>query len=258
LTVGSLIVVGSGIRLAQQCTPEARAAIAFADIVYAVMSDTLGLSWLKSVNINVVSLQGFYGEQRNRGDTYDQMRDAIVDAVRAGKKVCAVFYGHPGIFVTPSHEAVRDVRALGLSAVMLPGISAEDCLCADLCVDPGQTGSQSYEATDFIIHARQIDTTAALILWQIGVVGEFTGAFEPDARRLALLSEILRESYPAHHIVIVYEAATLPLMKAKVARLALSELACAEVSQASTLYVPPLAPPQKSAARVALLKQRLG
>jgi len=31
---------------------------------------------------------------------------------------------------------------------MLPGISAEDCLVADLGIDPASSGCQSYEAND--------------------------------------------------------------------------------------------------------------
>jgi len=38
---------------------------------------------------------------------------------------------------------------------MLPGISTEDCLYADLGVDPGLIGSQNFEATDFIVSGRK-------------------------------------------------------------------------------------------------------
>lgn len=254
MKAGSLVVVGSGIRLAQHCTPEARAEIAAADVVYAVMSDALGLTWLQGVNANVVSLKGCYGPDRSRRDTYDAMRDTILDAVRQGRKVCAVFYGHPGIYVTPSHEAVRAAEAEGFLAVMLPGISAEDCLWADLGVDPGHTGAQSYEATDFIINERRVDTSASLVLWQIGVVGEFTGALHQDPRRLQFLSDVLCETYPAGHRVIVYEASTLPVTRASIQPITLGDLAQAHVSQSSTLYVPPLTTVRRSSERLARLK----
>jgi len=35
---------------------------------------------------------------------------------------------------------------------MLPGISAEDCLFADIGVDPGIYGCQSFEATDLFVN----------------------------------------------------------------------------------------------------------
>ena len=54
---------------------------------------------------------------------------------------------------------------------MIAGISAEDCLFADLGFDPASTGCLTFEATDFLIHNRRVDPTCLVILWQIGVVG---------------------------------------------------------------------------------------
>jgi uncharacterized protein YabN with tetrapyrrole methylase and pyrophosphatase domain len=258
MTCGSLIIVGIGIRLAQQCTPEARDAIEDAEVVYFV-TDGITQHWLETLNANTISLQPLYGGERSRVETYEAMTETILEAVRAGKRVCAVFYGHPGVFVTPSHEAIRRARTEGFEAHMLPGVSAEDCLIADLGIDPAELGCQSYEATDFMIHARKIDTTAALIIWQIAVAGDLTyRIFESDPRRLQLLSEILQYDYPADHGIIVYEAATLPVTQPNVQPLPLCELHTAVVSQASTLYVPPLAPAKRSPERLALLKARLG
>ena len=102
------------------------------------------------------------------------MTEAILEPVRAGKRVCAAFYGHPGVFVLPSHEAVSRARAEGFDASMQPGVSAEDCLVADLGVDPGVNGLQSYEAGDFLRRRPATEPTTALVLWQIGVVGART------------------------------------------------------------------------------------
>lgn len=49
---------------------------------------------------------------------------------------------------------------------------------ADLDLDPGTHGVQSFEATDFLLYRRQIDPTSALILWQAGRA--------PSVRRCAL------------------------------------------------------------------------
>jgi hypothetical protein len=58
---------------------------------------------------------------------------------------------------------------MGVSARMLPGVSAEDNLIADLGVDPA--GLQSYEATGFLVYKYRFDTSAGLVLWQVGVLG---------------------------------------------------------------------------------------
>jgi hypothetical protein len=51
---------------------------------------------------------------------------------------------------------------------MLPGISSEDGLFADLGVHPVSYGRQSYEATDFLANGRKTDPTSSVVLWQIG------------------------------------------------------------------------------------------
>ena len=99
----------------------------------------------------------------------------ILAHVRRGLDVCAAFYGHPGVFVDSvarggARAPARRASGLGCS----PAISAEDCLFADLGVDPARFGCQSYEATDFLVHGRRVDPTATLVLWQIGTVGNVT------------------------------------------------------------------------------------
>jgi hypothetical protein len=182
------------------------------------------------------------------------MADAIVAEVERGLDVCAAFYGHPAVFVQPSHAAVARVRARGLPAVMLPGVSAEDCLFADLGVDPSTSGCQSYEATDFLVHRRQIDVTAALVLWQVTAIGVAT--YEPTlaATGLRVLAEALRESYPARHEVTLYEASPFPIGAPVIERLRLGALGEATPTPLATLYVPPLRAPTPDPAML----ERLG
>lgn len=252
MTGGALVVVGTGIKLASQCTPEAERAIKSADIVFAA-ADPIVIHWLQSLNGAIESLHSFYQEGRSRADTYELMTDAILSAVRDGKQTCAAFYGHPGVFVRPAHLAIARARLEGYEAVMLPGVSAEDCLCADLGVDPG-FGLQSYEAHDFFVHGRKIDPSAGLVLWQLAVFGDSTFArLRADPKHLALLAEALMEIYPFDHEVVVYEAATLPVGAARIQRLPICDLAEALVTQQSTLYLPPVRLPVAITARLALL-----
>lgn len=258
MSSGSLVVVGTGIRIANQCTIEARYQIESADIVFEVVGDVLAQQFLRSLNANTISLQHLYGRGRSRNETYEAMVETILSAVRAGKRVCAAFYGHPGVYVYPSHESVRRARAEGFEAEMLPAVSAEACLFADLGFDPGWLGCQSFEATDFVVNERKFDPTAVLILWQISVVGDRTlRLFESDPRRVAILADVLMETYPAGHRVQVYRAATLPLGQADVQTFPLSDLVHARIMQESTLIVPPLGQAKPSPARVAMIEARL-
>ena len=173
-------------------------------------------------------------------------------AVHSGHRVCAIFYGHPGVFVQPSHMAINRVRAEGYDADMLPGISTEDCLVADLGVDLSQSGYQCFEASNFLICAKLPDVAAALILWQIGVIGQVKcGVGRADG--LEILTERLLTFYPPFHEVAIYEAATLPVCDTVVRRTPLSSLPNCPVSPISTLFIPAAHEPSLDAEMLARL-----
>jgi len=241
LQAGSLTIVGTGIQVGAHTTQEAIAQIRQADRVLYVMADQLAQDWLDSLNPNTESLFRFYGSGKSRLETYRQMVDRILELVREGLHVCAAFYGHPGVFVNPSHEAVRRARAEGFAARMLPGISAEDCLFADLGVDPGPSGCQSFEATDFLLCRRVFDPTSALVIWQAGCVGDLTFQSQDyNPRGLAVLTEVLLHTYPPDHEVVIYQAAHYLVCDPIIERRPLAELAARPISAATTLYVAPL------------------
>jgi hypothetical protein len=170
------------------------------------------------------------------------MVQQIMGSVRAGEKVCAAFYGHPGVFAYPSHESVRRARQEGYAARMLPAVSAEDCLFADLGVDPAINGCQSYEATDFLLHDRAVDTSSQLILWQVGVVGDRTyrSAGYNVSAVFPLLVAKLTALYGASHVGWIYEAAILPGITPTIRPVAVGGLTPAHVTAGSTMYIPPV------------------
>lgn len=236
---GQLVIVGFGIQLGRHLNQRAINEIAHADLVYC-MVDPLALAYLQSIRPDAVSLHTCYGENKDRRLTYREMEDAMVAPVRAGKKVCAVFYGHPGVFADAPHSAIRTLKAEGLSARMEPGISAEACLYADLNIDPGRNGTQSMEATQFLLFDRPLDPTALLLLWQVGLVGDATcKLFTTTSERLATLAAKLMRWHPPEHEVILYEASQAAVASHREERLPLSQLHLARTTQITTLIVPP-------------------
>jgi hypothetical protein len=240
MKAGSLTVVGTGIQFAGQMTIEARAHITQAEKVLFLVSDPITADWIKDNNPSAESFYPYYQQGKSRMIAYERMIERILYEVRKGLRVCAVFYGHPGVFVYPSHEAIKQARLEGYSAKMLPGISAEDCLFADLGVDPARNGCQSFEATDFLIHKRKFDTGCALILWQIGCIGDLTFSLEPyGTRGLHVLTEYLCRYYDATHPAVVYEAAEYPIFDPSIENVSLVKLPEAQISPISTLYLAP-------------------
>lgn len=238
---GSLTVVGTGIKAIAHVTQESVAYMQMADKLFYLVCEPITAAWVKSLNPSAESLYPLYKVGRPRMETYMEMVDVMLSAAGAGKDVCAAFYGHPGVFAFPTHEALRRARQRGIVARMIPGISAEDCLFADLGIDPATAGCQSFEATDFLVRRRVFDVSAALILWQIAVIREANMPGELCNREgLAELASLLLRHYGPEHEVIIYEAAQLSLCAPRIDRLPLRDLADAPAVPVSTLYVPPL------------------
>ena len=235
----ALTVVGLGISVPAHVTRETQACLERADEVLYLVPDPVAVAWLESLNPNARPLHEHYEPGKPRARTYEAMVDEILERVRDGGDVCVAFYGHPGVFVNPTHEAVRRAREEGFAARMLPGISAEDCLFADLGIDPADAGCQSYEATDLLLHRRRIDPSVPLVLWQAGVVGNLDYAPEGDASHLPLLVDYLARLYPRDHAVVMYEASSYAVADARVETIALEALADAAVSPMATLYLAP-------------------
>jgi len=243
---GSLVVVGTGIRSLGQLTVESIAHIKYADRVHYLVAEPIAVEVIRLLNpAGSRSLADLYEDGKPRRSTYQQMVDRILESMRSGLRTCAVFYGHPGVFVDPSHAAIRTARAEGFRAEMLPGISAEDCMFADLGIDPATAGCQSYEATDFLVNRRQFDPTSHVVIWQAGVLGDRTFSIRVSkSSALDLLVARLLETYPPEHQVCIYQAATVPGCLAGIRWSELGQLDKSKLSIISTLYLPPARPPR--------------
>ncbi|MFF4816190.1 SAM-dependent methyltransferase [Kitasatospora sp. NPDC001309] len=242
---GELTVLGSGIEAAGFTRADERL-LREADHVFHCVADPATVVRINAWRPDAYDLGVLYDDAKDRYLTYVQMSEAVLHFVRAGRRVAAVFYGHPGIFVLSSHRAVRIARREGHRAVMRPGISALDVLCADLGVDPSTPGMQTFEASDLLIRGRRIDPSLHLVLWQVGVVGEldyqragFTN------RHLPVLLDRLEEVYGPDHTVVNYIGARyrgLEPVTAEHTVAALRDPAVQRtVTSASTWYLAPTA-----------------
>lgn len=235
---GHLIVVGTGIQVGQ-ITAEARDWIRQSEKVLYCVSDAATERYIQQLNNSAESLFVFYGDKKPRIDTYHEMIDRIMQSVRLGLTVCAVFYGHPGIFVYPSHESIRRARDEGCDAFMLPAVSSLDCLFADLGVDP-VFGCQLIEATDLLIRRRRLDPAACVIIWQAGAVGDADFDFKGfDGRNIPVLRDALVEIYGEDFECVIYEAAQFAVCKPKIQPILLGDLKPSDFTGASTIFLPP-------------------
>lgn len=235
----SLTVVGLGIDVAMHMTAETRSCLESADEVLYLAADPVADLWLARLNPRSRSLSGFYEPGGGRRETYAAIVEAVLDRLRQGGQIAFGLYGHPAVFAGPGHEAIHRARSEGFTARMLPAVSAEDCLFADLGIDPGASGCQSYDATDLLIRKRELDPSAALILWQVAIVGSRDYLPDGDRSRLPRLIEYLERFYPPDHEVVCYAASPYRVAEPIIRRVQLSQLTRVALPRLSLLYVPP-------------------
>lgn len=254
---GSLVCVGLGMTLGSHISPLSRSHIEQADVVFGLLSDGVVELWLGQMHKDVRSLQPYYQEGKSRMQTYRQMVEAMLTEVREGKRVCGVFYGHPGVFAWVPHNAIKVALSEGYRAHMEPGISAEDCLYADLGIDPGRYGCQHFEASQLMLYRRCIDPTAYLVLWQVGVAGDQSlTRFATGAAYRQVLVDVLARDYPLEHEVIIYRTATLPIQQPRIERVTLGDLPQEDIGMPDTVVIPParaMVPNPEVRARLAAL-----
>lgn len=241
---GSLMIVGSGIRSIVDLTRGAEAQIAVANRVFYTVADPVTEKRIHDLNAASVSLYDLYENGKPRIETYRAMVDKMLAPVREGLSVCGVFYGHPGVFAWPTHEAIRLARLEGYRAEMMPGVSADACLFADLGIDPSHVGYQTFEATELLINQRRIDPASHVVIWQVECVGD--GGFDFRGYRrhnFGVLVEYLQRFYTRDHEVIVYEASMYPHLRSIVKKLTLGTISKDDLTGISSLYIPPMENP---------------
>jgi uncharacterized protein YabN with tetrapyrrole methylase and pyrophosphatase domain len=245
---GSLIIVGVGIQAVRQITLETRHAIEYSEKVLYLVHSPIFEIWIKRLRPDAKSIINYYVEGKKRVQIYSEMVELTMKYVRQGFTTCLVLYGHPSVFTSGiTKPALRKAQKEGFRTNVLPGISAEDCLFADLCVDPGDIGCQSFEANRFLRHKRKFDTNCHLIIWQIGAIGQFGFTPLKDPRPgLVKLTEYLKLHYDSKHEVIVYQAAQYAICEPFIERLPLHRLPEIIVDYITTLYVPPIDYKKKS------------
>lgn len=238
---GSLVNVGLGMTLGSHITPLSRSYIEKADVVFVAASNNIVEQWVEGMNSDVRSLQPYYQEGTSRMITYRKMVEVMMHEVRLGKKVCGAFYGHPGVFAWPPHESIKQARKEGYRAHMEPGISAEDCLYADLGIDPGSYGCTHLEASQYMFRNKIIDPSSYLILWQIEIAGDKSlTKLSTSTDHKQVLVDMLMVTYPGDFEVTLYECAVLPIEQVHIETILLKNLAGATMSLKTTLVIPPL------------------
>jgi hypothetical protein len=256
---GRLVCIGLGMTAGAHLTPRAQSYIERSDILFADVPNALFEAWLKEMHDDVRSLESIRGQDRPPSDIDRAIADVLLAEVRKGANVCAAFYGHPGIFGGAARAALQIARSEGYSTHLEPGISAEDCLYADLDIDPGKYGCQHFEASQLMRYRRSIDSSAYLVLWNIDSPADALVSKSNTIAYRKVLLDVLADDYSPDHTIVVYRPASLMDRNPYVLKLPLALLPWAAIGPHACLVVPPAAellPDPMRQARLATLTTR--
>ncbi|WP_256077369.1 SAM-dependent methyltransferase [Massilia sp. YIM B04103] len=241
--VGELTIIGSGIETVGFSLGD-QELIRSADHVFYCVADPATVVWIRDLRPDAHDLYVLYDDNKVRYVTYMQMAEAMLHHVRQAKKVVAIYYGHPGVFVLSTHRAILIARREGHRATMRAGVSALDCLCADLGVDPSHPGLQTHEASDMLIRLRKPDTSLHVVLWQVGLIGEMGFRRKGYVNsNFSILIDYLQGVYGKDYPVTHYVASRYPTIPPLIETYPLSRLHEPDiqlrVTGISTFYLAP-------------------
>ena len=241
MKASTLVIAGTGIKFISHLTHEVEVYIQNSSKILYLSNEPAIEEWIKSKHLNTESLYDYYTRHESRLKNYQEIANKILSDVNKFETTLVLLYGHPTVYAMPALEAAIKARKQNVEVIILPGISADACLYADLMIDPGSAGCQSYDATDFLIKNKIIDNTSHTILWQIGSIGSISLISNYGNKTgIRLLKNKLSELFTPNHPVTVYEASQYPHFRPRIDDITIEDLENIELTALSTLYIPPI------------------
>lgn len=241
-----LIIAGTGIKFLSHLTVEVKSVIEKSSCVVFLLNEPAIKNWITKNAKKYISMDSVYFSSAQRVDSYAKIADEVLKYLQEHDDLCFLIYGHPTIFSSITSEIISKVTSQEVNIQMMPGISALDCLFADLNIDPGMSGLQSYDATEFIVYDHSFSVVSHLVLWQIAIIGkteivknnEININFQKKAVNILLRK--LMEVYPSEHQIVLYVASQYPGFPFEAQYLKLKDLNVVDIPRLATLYIPPV------------------
>jgi precorrin-3B methylase len=240
-----IYIVGLGIVGTRQITKEVDYILKKSDHVFLLFTQNTMHDYITNeIGTEVTDLHEEYEEGSDRFDTYRRMADRVLNnAKNTNKSITHAPYGHPSIFVSPTRLIQEEGPKHGLRVKVVPGISAIDCIFAEIGLDPGTNGVQMYEASDFLLRKFEPNPYVPLFLWQIGAIE--TGLYsmkKSKPERFSRIRQYLESFYPKSHILYLLRTATYPFTNSEQHGFQLKnfEKQHYKIDPVHTLYIPPV------------------
>lgn len=235
----NICITGLGVKFVSHLTQEVIATIKKADKLFYLSNEPAMSSWLQREGNNPSSLEDIYFKSENRLDSYQEIANEVLNSLDDFDNVCFAVYGHP-TYLNKMTQLIKANADINIDVSILPGISSDSVMFADLGVDPVINGIMQFEATDFLRKSIKPVTTSHLVLWQPGMIGS-NGHEESHNNRegMAQLKIHLSKSYKSEHEAVVYVASQYPLRPPKVSNVKIGLLDELDIDKLATIYIPP-------------------
>ena len=237
-----LALVGTGIKTISHITEEAKGYIVSCDKVLYLLNEPLLESYIKKIAKNSQSLDPVYFQSQSREDAYKNIANKIHTEMESVNSLCVILYGHPCVFATPGLLALSEFEINDdVDITVCAAVSAQDCLYADLRFDPADGGVQTFDATEYLLYDKLIDTYSHVVIYQIGMVGNLglpTNSVNMEA--INFIKKKLIGLYNKNKKAIIYESALYPSTKPRISEFNLDKLEKQNLTTISTLYIPPV------------------
>lgn len=237
-----LYIVGLGIKNLDQITKETNLVLQKSKKIFYVENGIGVDEYLKNICSDAINLVSEYKENQDRMTAYRAMAARVLHAALHENPITLALYGHPTVFAYPPFLIKKVSEYLGLSVKVLPGISALDCICTDLMIDPGVNGMQMYEATEMLMRERPLLNDVPALIWQIGAIETTLYSQMPSKpERFEGLKNYLLKFYPPSHQVTSIFSSNYFLMPSTIYHFEIKDICdhAYHLHAGHTLYIPP-------------------
>jgi len=205
-----LALVGTGIKTVSHLTEEAKGYICNCDKVLYLVNEPLLEIYIKKLAKLSETLETVYFKSELREKVYNNIAKKIHKELEKFDSICVVIYGHPCFFSTPGLLALSYLEN-SIKTVVCPAISAQDCLYADLRFDPASGGMQTFDATEYLLYDKLIDTSSHIVIYQISMVGNLClPTSKVNMEAIIFIKKKLLNIYGKGKKAFIYESALYP------------------------------------------------
>lgn len=234
----NLVICGAGIKSLSHHTKEFDVAVKNAEIVIYLVNEPLLEAWLNKYSKKSLCLNVLYFSCSKRSTSYELISKAVISSFDEHNNVCLVFYGHPLLLADSINMVIQKAKSCNIRTQVLPGVSAFDCLLADLKIKLNG-GCFQIDASYFIKNQIKLDILNHVILWQAGVIDIDAPPSEENIGNITSLQQELLKYYQRCSVLYIYEASIYPHLRPLIIKTTVDDITEFNISSIATVYLPP-------------------